>query len=110
MVSRLSSAGPGSPVNVLVTAPAGSLASVRGVVLVELSTNPDLRGRVAVVTGASSGIGEAVARRLAGCGAAVAVLARRQDRIAAIAAESGALAVPADVSDHDSLTRAAGVV
>jgi NADP-dependent 3-hydroxy acid dehydrogenase YdfG len=66
-------------------------------------------GRVAVITGASSGIGEATARKLAGDGYRVALLARRVDRIEAIAAElgDGAIAVQADVTDRDSLVAAA---
>src|SRR5690348_3615167 len=63
--------------------------------------------RVAVVTGASSGIGEATARSLAREGFAVALAARRKERINELAEEiSGAggkaLAIPTDVADPDS--------
>jgi NADP-dependent 3-hydroxy acid dehydrogenase YdfG len=65
-------------------------------------------GRVAVITGASSGIGEATARALAADGHRVALLARRLDRIRALADElgDGAIAIEADVTDRDSVVAA----
>lgn len=65
----------------------------------------DLRGRVALITGASSGIGEALARALAGRGAHVALAARRTDRVRALADElsaggTEAMPITADVRDE----------
>ena len=72
--------------------------------------SPDLRvdGRVAVVTGASSGLGEVFARALADAGARVVVAARRQDRLEALADEINAgggecMACPCDVTDPDQV-------
>ncbi|MEU3613848.1 SDR family oxidoreductase [Streptomyces sp. NPDC006872] len=71
-----------------------------------------LSGRTAVVTGAASGIGAAVAVLLAASGARVALLARRGDRLETVAekirADGGeALAVVADVTDEASVAAAA---
>jgi clavulanate-9-aldehyde reducatase len=65
----------------------------------------ELSGKVAAITGASSGIGEATARRLAKAGAAVSLAARRADRIQELAksieAEGGrALAIETDITDE----------
>jgi 3-oxoacyl-[acyl-carrier protein] reductase len=68
----------------------------------------DLTGQVALVTGASSGIGVRFAEVLAANGAAVVVIARRAERLAALcerieAAGGRALAVAADVTDRDAM-------
>jgi len=65
-----------------------------------------LEGTVALVTGASSGIGEAAVRALAERGAAVAAVARRRDRLEQLAAEieskgGRVLAIEADISDRE---------
>ena len=79
--------------------------------LPNLST--DLTGQVALVTGASSGLGLRFARVLARCGAQVALAARRLDRLEALAAEitaDGGQAVPIamDATDADQLIAAVG--
>lgn len=71
----------------------------------------ELAGKVALVTGASSGLGEHFSRTLASAGAKVVVAARRIDRLAelveSIRADGGeALAVAMDVTDGESVTQA----
>src|SRR4051812_29143099 len=68
------------------------------------------RKRTAVVTGASSGIGAASARMLAGAGFHVYCAARRADRIEALAAEIGGTAVTCDVTDPEAVAGLADVV
>jgi NAD(P)-dependent dehydrogenase (short-subunit alcohol dehydrogenase family) len=77
-----------------------------------MAANPfDIRGKVALVTGASSGLGEHFARRLATAGATVIAGARRVDRLETLAAQIAAaggkaLAVSLDVTDRASVEAA----
>ncbi|GAA3507534.1 NADP-dependent 3-hydroxy acid dehydrogenase YdfG [Streptosporangium album] len=77
-----------------------------------LLTGTPLADRVAVISGASSGMGAATASRLAELGAKVAVLARRKDKLEALverihAAGGTAMAVPVDVTGRDAVHAAA---
>jgi NAD(P)-dependent dehydrogenase (short-subunit alcohol dehydrogenase family) len=70
-----------------------------------------LNGRVALVTGASSGLGVQFAKALADNGAAVALVARRADRLKSLKDEieekgGRAVAIEADVTDHAAVARA----
>jgi NADP-dependent 3-hydroxy acid dehydrogenase YdfG len=71
-----------------------------------MTPNQDLKETVAMVTGASSGIGEATALTLAGRGAAVAIVARRKDRLDSLAAKISdaggtALVIDADITSQE---------
>lgn len=70
----------------------------------------ELGGQVAIVTGASSGIGAATARTLAREGCAVALAARREDRLEDVAddIEGQTLVVPTDVTDEESTAAIVG--
>ena len=75
----------------------------------------DFRGRVAVVTGSSSGIGAELARQLSRRGAKLALVARRTDRLAALAAEitaggGEAVSFPCDVGRRPDVDSAAEAV
>ncbi len=68
------------------------------------ASRPDeLEARVAVVTGASSGIGEAAARALAARGWHCVLVARREDRLRAVAGEIGAEVELCDVADPEAV-------
>ena len=80
-----------------------------------LLTGTPLAGRVAVVSGASSGMGAVTAERLAELGATVVVLARRQERLDSVvknieAAGGTALAIAVDVTDREAVQAAAAQV
>jgi 3-hydroxybutyrate dehydrogenase len=70
-----------------------------------VDTAPHLSGRTALVTGAASGIGLAVARRLHAAGARVVVTDRDGDALAAVEQELGTSAIAADLSDRGEVAR-----
>ena len=65
----------------------------------------NLGGRTALVTGASGGLGQAIARALVRRGARVVLTARRVEVLDALAAETGGRAVACDLTDRDALVR-----
>ncbi|MGI8506821.1 MAG: SDR family NAD(P)-dependent oxidoreductase, partial [Solirubrobacteraceae bacterium] len=75
-----------------------------------MTNNPPLQATVALITGASSGIGAAIALALAERGAAVALAGRRRDRLDGLAAQISdgggrAVAIEADISSYDQARR-----
>lgn len=66
-----------------------------------------LKGQVAVVTGASRGIGRAVTMALASHGARVALVARNQEALEELALETGGWPMPCDVTDAEAVDRLA---
>lgn len=68
-----------------------------------MSGLPDLRGKVAVVTGGASGIGRGIATRLIAEGMRVVIADIEQEALDRTAAEIGAVGMPTDVSDIDSV-------
>ncbi|MES2179498.1 MAG: SDR family oxidoreductase [Gemmatimonadota bacterium] len=73
-----------------------------------MMTPKPLTGRIALITGASRGIGAAIARRVSGAGARVVLLARDKAALASLAKElgGGAVGLACDLRDTDTLTRA----
>lgn len=65
--------------------------------------SPRFDGKVVIVTGASSGVGEAAAKQFAALGAKVVVAARTEDKLQALARQIGGLAVATDVMEIDDL-------
>jgi NAD(P)-dependent dehydrogenase (short-subunit alcohol dehydrogenase family) len=70
-------------------------------------TAEELKGRTALVTGASLGIGRCIAESLAGAGAWVGMVARDPQRLGAAAEAAGGHAIPADVSSATDVHRVA---
>ena len=68
----------------------------------------DLTGRTALVTGASGGLGQAIARRLSAEGTSLVLSGRREAELSTLASEVGGEVVVADLADRDDLDRLCG--
>src|SRR5215203_5175522 len=76
--------------------------------------NNNIEGKIIIITGASSGLGEAAARHLAAEGASVVLAARRSDRIDRLASEitsagGKGLSIATDVTSHKDMERLAAI-
>ena len=70
---------------------------------IDLTNLFDVAGRVAIVTGASSGFGDRFSRVLAAAGCTVVAAARRAERLAELSASTpGVTPIPCDVTDDDA--------
>ena len=70
-----------------------------------MSSDAELAGKVALITGGGRGIGRGIALELAGAGARVAVSARTREQVEETAAEIGGVAIEADVSKRADVER-----
>lgn len=71
-----------------------------------MTMDPNFRGKVALIVGGGSGIGESCARLLSSDGVAIAAMGRRRDRVESVARACGGLALAGDAADTQVMRRA----